>query len=62
VRGKTRDQTGQESRSAGDRAVASMTAMDITIHVQEALVNPRNSFVGLPVKDIANAKAALAPR
>jgi hypothetical protein len=31
VRGKTGDQTGQESRSAGHRAAASMTAMDITI-------------------------------
>src|SRR6266540_5024001 len=32
VRGETGDQTGQESRSAGHRAAASMTAMDITIH------------------------------
>jgi hypothetical protein len=26
------DQTGQESRSAGPRAAASVTAMDLTIH------------------------------
>ena len=32
VRGETGDQTGQESRSAGHRATASMTAMDLTIH------------------------------
>ena len=32
VRGETGDQTGQESRSAGHRAAASVTAMDITIH------------------------------
>src|SRR5260370_26652522 len=32
VRGQTSDQTGQESRSAGHRAAASLTAMDITIH------------------------------
>src|SRR6266508_6393570 len=31
VRGQTGDQTGQESRSAGHRAAASMTVMDITI-------------------------------
>jgi hypothetical protein len=32
VRGETGDQTGQESRSAGHRAAARVTAMDITIH------------------------------
>ena len=32
VRGEAGDQTGQESRSAGPRTAASMTAMDITIH------------------------------
>src|SRR5439155_5330439 len=32
VRGETGDQTGQKSRSAGPRAAASVTAMDITIH------------------------------
>src|SRR5258706_6412404 len=32
VRGETGDQTDQESRSAGHRAAASVTAMDITIH------------------------------
>ena len=32
VRGETGDQTGQESRSAGHRAAASLTVMDITIH------------------------------
>ena len=32
VRGETGDQTDQESRSAGHRAAASMTAVDITIH------------------------------
>src|SRR6266571_4836318 len=32
VRGETSDQTGQESRSAGHRAAASVTVMDITIH------------------------------
>src|SRR5207302_3548687 len=32
VRGETGDQTGQESRSAGQRAAPSVTAMDITIH------------------------------
>jgi len=32
VRGETGDQTDQESRSAGHRAAASLTAMDITIH------------------------------
>ena len=32
VRGETGDQTDQESRSAGPRAAASVTVMDITIH------------------------------
>src|SRR5207249_2350748 len=32
VRGKTGDQTGQESRSTGHQATASVTAMDITIY------------------------------
>ena len=32
MRGETGDQTGQESRSAGHRTAASVTAMDITIH------------------------------
>jgi uncharacterized glyoxalase superfamily protein PhnB len=32
VRGKTGDQTDQESRSAGHVAATSVTAMDITIH------------------------------
>src|SRR5919198_3594112 len=32
VRGETGDQTDQESRSAGHRTAASVTAMDITIH------------------------------
>ena len=32
VRGETGDQTDQESRSAGHRAAASVTVMDITIH------------------------------
>src|SRR5688572_21904165 len=32
VRGEAGDQTGQESRSAGTRAVPSVIAMDITIH------------------------------
>jgi hypothetical protein len=32
VRGKTGDQTDQESRSAGHRAAPIMTVMDITIH------------------------------
>jgi hypothetical protein len=32
VRGEAGDQTGQESRSAGHRVAASVTAMDITIH------------------------------
>ena len=32
LRGETGDQTDQESRSAGPRAAASMTAMHITIH------------------------------
>jgi predicted enzyme related to lactoylglutathione lyase len=32
VGGETGDQTGQESRSAGQRAATSLTAMDITIH------------------------------
>src|SRR5262249_34329980 len=32
VRGKTGDQTDQESRSAGHRTATSVTAMDITIH------------------------------
>jgi hypothetical protein len=32
VRRETGDQTDQESRSAGHRAAASVTAMDITIH------------------------------
>jgi hypothetical protein len=32
VRGQTGDQTDQESRSAGRRGTASLTAMDITIH------------------------------
>jgi len=32
VRGETGDQTDQESRSAGYRAEASVTFMDITIH------------------------------
>jgi hypothetical protein len=31
-RGETGDQAGQESRSAGPRAAASMTVMDLTIH------------------------------
>jgi hypothetical protein len=36
VRGETGDQTGQESRSAGQRAAPSMTAMDLTTkRVQE---------------------------
>jgi hypothetical protein len=30
--GETGDQTGQESRSAGHRAAASLTVMDVTIH------------------------------
>src|SRR5438309_3962208 len=32
MRGETGDQTDQESRSAGYRAAANLTAMDITIH------------------------------
>ena len=32
LRGETGDQTDQESRSAGPRAAANVTAMDITIH------------------------------
>jgi hypothetical protein len=32
VRGETGDQTGQESRSAGHGAAASVTVMDITSH------------------------------
>jgi len=32
VRGETGDQTHQESRSAGHRAAARVTAMDITVH------------------------------
>jgi AraC-like DNA-binding protein/catechol 2,3-dioxygenase-like lactoylglutathione lyase family enzyme len=32
MRGETGDQTDQESRSAGHRSAASVTAMDITIH------------------------------
>jgi catechol 2,3-dioxygenase-like lactoylglutathione lyase family enzyme len=32
MRGETGDQTDQESRSAGHRAAATVTAMDLTIH------------------------------
>jgi hypothetical protein len=57
VRGETGDQTDQESRSAGHRAAASLTAMDITIAyggMRRVTAGPADqpgtSISGLPVR------------
>ena len=57
LRGEAGDQTGQESRSAGHRAAASMTAMDLTIHASflphddgELAIAIGRSISGLPVR------------
>src|SRR5947207_4194812 len=61
---KTSDQTDQESRSAGHRATARMTAMDITA-TTSGVTMTRSSTQGIktvlhPVSDLATAKAVYA--
>jgi hypothetical protein len=51
VCGQTGDQTGQESRSAGHRAAANVTAMDISIHASFLPNDDPDASLGFEVRD-----------